>query len=123
MMNSPISVLRLLAAGIVGLGPLAVAAEPIPSASEVGMPAFPDALFTGVTRPSSGQINGKSYEILASVFLLTTAEADDVVALLFERPGALPVVEIVEVWSDRDRALLPEARTSIRLYHSPAPAP
>lgn len=181
-MSSHIIVLRLLAAGVVVLWTLAVAAgpiapaatvtdaleenprcqlrvlmlqEPIPSASEVGMPAFPDAVFTGMTRPGSGQVNGRSYEILASVFLLTTAgpddvadfyaealddtwtrgvmygshvfyqhePVDDVVALLFARPGALPVVEIVEVWSDCDWALLPDARTTIRLYYPPAPAP
>ena len=182
-MKSPrSSVLRLVAAGVVGLWSLAAATEPIapvamvtdalkanprcqlqilmlqepvPSASEVGIPVFPDSLFTGVTRAGSGQINGTNYEMLASVFLLTTAEpdevadfyaealddtwtrgllygshvfyqhepVDDVAALLFARPGALPVVELVDVWSDCDRALLPDARTAIRLYYPPAPAP
>ena len=182
MQSSRTSILRLLAAGVVGLWALAVAAEPIapaamvtdaleenpmcrlqilmlegpiPSAGDVGIPAFPDSLFTGMTGSGSGETDGRTFEALASVFLLTTAEpdevagfyaealddtwtrglmlgshvfyqhepVDDVAALLFERPGALPVVEIVEVWSDCDRALLPDARTAIRLYYPPAPAP
>lgn len=128
---------------------------PPPSASDVGLPAFPDALFTGATGPGSGDADGETFEVLASVFLLTTAApdevadfyaealdetwtrgvmlgshvfyqhepVDDVAALLFERPGVLPVVEIVDVWSNCDRALMPDARTSIRLYYPPDATP
>jgi hypothetical protein len=124
---------------------------PAPSAEEVGIPVPPGAFYRGATGPGSGEANGETFAILASVFLLTSAEPDevaafyaealdeswqqgeifgshvfyqhepviDVVDLLFERPGALPVVEIVEVWSDCDRLLLPEAQTAIRLYYPP----
>jgi len=182
MQSSRISIHWWLVACVVALWPVALAAEPIapaatvtdaleenpmcgmhvlmlegpvPSASDVGIPAFPDALFTGMTGPGSGEADGETFDVLASVFLLTTAEpddvadfyaevldeswtrgvmlgshvfyqhepVDDVASLLFEQPGALPVVEIVDVWSDCDRALLPDARTAVRLYYPPAPAP
>lgn len=124
---------------------------PVPTSIEVGIPAFPGAIFSGATGAGTGELNNVSYDVLASVFLLTTADpdevaafyrealddswqhgtafgshvfyqhepVDDVVELLFERPGALPVVEIVEVWSDCDRLLVPGARSAIRLYYPP----
>lgn len=124
---------------------------PAPSTAEVGIPVPPGAFYSGATGPGSGEVDGETYVILASVFLLTEAEpdeiaafyaealdeswqhgdifgshvfyqhepVDDILELLFERPGALPVVEIVEVWSECDRLLLPEARTAIRLYYPP----
>lgn len=169
---------RTLCFGILALGFVSLAAEPIapmleptaefrgapmcgmavlllqvpaPSAAAVGIPAYPGAFYTGAAGPGSGETDGETFDILASVFLLTEAEpdevaafyaealdeswqrgeifgsyvfyqhdpVDDVVDLLFARPGALPVVEITEAWSDCDRLLLPGARSSIRLYYPP----
>ena len=177
-----IGMLLVLAACVIGLWPFAASAEPIapaatvtdeleanprcamrvhmlqappPSVSDVGLPAFPNALFVGATGAGRAEISGTAYDVLASVILLTAAApdevadyyaaaldatwtrglmlgshvfyqhepVDDVAELLFQRPGALPVVEIVEVWSDCDRAILPDAQTSIRLYYPAVATP
>lgn len=123
----------------------------VPAAEDVGLPAFPDAVFNGRFAAADATANGAAYTMLANVFLLTPASVeevatfyaerldptwsrsdlygmvffyqhepvDNVLTLLMQRPGALPVVEIAGVNSDCDRQVLPEAQTYVRIYYPP----
>lgn len=122
----------------------------VPTADEVGLPAFPDAVFGGRFAATDAAASGVGYTMLANVFLLTPASVEDVAAfyaaqldptwsradqfgtvifyqhepvddvmnLLMQQPGALPVVEIAGIVdADCDRLVLPEAQTFVRIYY------
>lgn len=60
---------------------------PVPTAEDVPIPVFPDAIFAGATSSYDATANDVSYQALPSVRLLTRSVPEDVVAFYGEQLG------------------------------------